>query len=73
MKASDLREFTMIELLNKRKEFSAELLNLRHQKVIRQIENPRRIREIKKTIAQVNTIMKERELGIKSGGGDRES
>ncbi|MEW6007570.1 MAG: 50S ribosomal protein L29 [bacterium] len=65
MKAADLREFANEELLNKRKELSLELLNLHHQKVIRQIENPRRIREIKRTIAQVNTIVKERELGIR--------
>ncbi|MEW6482330.1 MAG: 50S ribosomal protein L29 [bacterium] len=71
MKAADLREFTNEELLNKRKELCLELLNLRHQKVIRQIENPRRIREIKRTIAQVNTIVKERELGINQKSEER--
>ncbi|MEW6680086.1 MAG: 50S ribosomal protein L29 [bacterium] len=71
MKAADLREFANEELLNKRKELFLELLNLRHQKVIRQIENPRRIREIKRTIAQVNTIVKERELGINQKSEDR--
>lgn len=65
MKASNLREFTNDELLNKRKELGMELLNLRHQKVISQIENPNRIPAIKKTIAQINTIIKERELGIR--------
>lgn len=65
MKASDLREFINDELLNKRKELSSELLNLSHQKVISHIENPKRIRAIKKTIAQINTVIKERELGIR--------
>lgn len=65
IKASDLREFTNDELLNKRKELGKELLNLRHQKVISRIENPHRIGEIKKTIAQINTIMRERELEIR--------
>ncbi len=64
MKALDLREFVNDELLNKKKELTAELLNLRHQKVIAQIENPNRLKGIKKTIAQINTIMKERELEI---------
>lgn len=62
---SDLREFTNDELFNKRKELGRELLNLRHQKVISRIENPNRIRAIKKTIAQINTIIRERELKIR--------
>lgn len=65
MKASDLREFINDELSNKRKELSSFLLNLRHQKVIGRIENPKRIRATKRTIAQINTIIKERELGIR--------
>lgn len=65
IKASNLREFANNELLNKRKELGTELLNLRHQKVISQIENPNRIGMIKKTIAQINTIVRERELEIR--------
>jgi len=65
MKASDLREFTNSELLDKKRGFAGELLNLRHQKIIGKIENPNRIREIKKTIARINTIIRERELQIR--------
>ncbi|HAW49357.1 TPA: 50S ribosomal protein L29 [bacterium] len=62
MKVSELKEFTEGELQEKRKIFANELITLRHQRIIRQIENPKRIREIKKTIARINTILREREL-----------
>jgi large subunit ribosomal protein L29 len=43
-------------------EFKSELFNLRFQLATGQLENPMRIREVKKDIARVKTILREREL-----------
>jgi large subunit ribosomal protein L29 len=43
-------------------EFKTELFNLRFQLATGQLENPMRIREVKKNIARVKTILREREL-----------
>ncbi|KRQ87291.1 50S ribosomal protein L29 [Caloramator mitchellensis] len=65
MKANELkvmRESTPDELLKRITELKAELFNLRFQHATGQLENPMRIREVKKTIAQLKTIMRENEL-----------
>lgn len=62
MKASELREFTSEELEHKLDEFKNELFNLRFQLATGQLENPMRIKEVKKNIARVKTILREREL-----------
>jgi large subunit ribosomal protein L29 len=62
MKASELREFTSEELGHKLDEFKNELFNLRFQLATGQLENPMRIKEVKKNIARVKTILREREL-----------
>jgi ribosomal protein L29 len=58
MKASELREMTQIELNAKLKELKEELFNLRFQHAINQLENPGRIKAVKKDIARVNTVMR---------------
>jgi large subunit ribosomal protein L29 len=65
MKTKELRGLTREELFEKKNELSKELLNLRHQKIIRGLENPKRIRQIRRTIAAINTLIREEELGIK--------
>ncbi|ACL68886.1 ribosomal protein L29 [Halothermothrix orenii H 168] len=65
MRADELRELTDAELQQKLREFKEELFNLRFQHATAQLENPMRIREVKRTIARIKTIMRERELGIK--------
>ncbi|WP_078810849.1 50S ribosomal protein L29 [Selenihalanaerobacter shriftii] len=64
MKAKELRELTSKELNHKLGGLKEELFNLRFQKATAQLDNPARIREVKKSIARVNTIMRERELEI---------
>ncbi len=64
MKADQLRELTDQELDQKLDELKSELFNLRFQNATMQLDNPSRIREVKKTIARVKTIMNERRLGI---------
>jgi len=66
MKASEIREKTQSELDKELKELKSELFKLRFQLATNQLENPMRIKEVKKSIARVKTVMRERELrGIK--------
>ena len=62
MKASEIREMTTEELESKLKDLKAELFNLRFQHAINQLENPMRLGAVKKDIARVKTIIREKEL-----------
>lgn len=62
MKAKELRELSNAELQDKVAEFKSELFNLRFQLATGQLENPMRIREVKRNIARAKTILREREL-----------
>ena len=62
MNAKEIREKTVAELnelLSKKKE---ELFNLRFQDAINQLENPMRISAVKKDIARVKTVLREKEI-----------
>lgn len=62
MKANELRKSSTNELKNKLRELKSELFNLRFQNAVNQLENPMRIRTVKKDIARIMTIIREREL-----------
>ena len=67
MKARELKELRTSnpqDLIKKLGDVKAELFNLRFQLATRQLENPMRIREVKKSIAQIKTIIREEELKI---------
>ena len=64
MKISQLRDLSVEELAQKLKDLKAELFNLRFQQATNQLDNPMRIVEVKKTIARVNTLLKEEELKV---------
>jgi large subunit ribosomal protein L29 len=64
MKISQLRDLSVEELTAKLKDLKAELFNLRFQQATNQLDNPMRIVEVKKTIARVNTLLKEEELKV---------
>ena len=59
MKASEIRELTPAELENKLQDLKKELFNLRFQHAINQLENPMRIKAVKKDIARILTVMHE--------------
>ncbi|MCR4398480.1 MAG: 50S ribosomal protein L29 [Firmicutes bacterium] len=63
MKAREIRELEQSELLKKLEGLKEELFNLRFQLATNQLENPMRIREVRRDIARIKTILKERELG----------
>lgn len=62
MKANDIRQMGSQELGEKLTELKAELFNLRFQLATGQLDNPMRIRTVRKDIARVNTVMREQEL-----------
>ena len=62
MKANKYREMTDQELSAKLSDHKTEFFNLRFQKATGQLNNPLSIREVKRDIARVKTILKEREL-----------
>ncbi|MDO9574596.1 MAG: 50S ribosomal protein L29 [Candidatus Contubernalis sp.] len=62
MKVKEIRDMSDTELQNKVKELKEELFNLRFQMATGQLENHMRIRDVKKGIAKVKTIIREREL-----------
>lgn len=63
MKANELRKLTTEELEKKIKESKEELFNLRMQKATGMLEKSSRIHELRKTVARINTILKERVEG----------
>ena len=63
MKASEIRTLNNEELLTKLNEAHEELFNLRFRLATRQLENHREIPRVKKRIARIETILRERELG----------
>ena len=62
MTANELRELPDDELRQQLSESKEELSNLRFQVVTGQLDNPRRIKEVKREIARVLTVMREREI-----------
>jgi large subunit ribosomal protein L29 len=60
MKPSEMRESTAEELAQKEQDLRRELFNLRFQQATGEIENPMRIRAIKKEIARMLTIITEK-------------
>ncbi|HMM30997.1 MAG TPA: 50S ribosomal protein L29 [Clostridia bacterium] len=62
MKVNELKKLTTQELAAKEKELKAELFNLRFQLAVGQLTNPQRIRECKKDVARVKTLLCERSL-----------
>ena len=62
MKANELRELTNVELEGKLGDLKEELFNLRFQHAINQLENPMRLKAVKKDIARVKTMIREKEL-----------
>lgn len=64
MKAKEIRQMSGNELDARLLESKTELFNLRFQLATGQLDNPLKIKSVRKDIARVKTILKERELGI---------
>ena len=67
--AHELDEMTNIDLEAKLREAKKELSNLRFQAATGQLESHGRLRTVKKDIARIYTVVRERELGIRTAPG----
>jgi large subunit ribosomal protein L29 len=63
MKKAIIKDLTKEELLQQREELKEELFNLNMQKSAKELDNPLRLRVIKRDIARINTLLREEELG----------
>lgn len=64
MKAKELKDKTVNELNQSLVDLKTELFNLRFQLATGELDNPKRISKVKKDIARVKTVLRERELNI---------
>ncbi len=62
MKAKEIREMTLDEMGRKLEELKKDLFNLRFQHATNQLENPIKIVDVKRDIARINTIIREKEI-----------
>jgi large subunit ribosomal protein L29 len=62
--AAEVRELTEEELVLRLREAKEELFNLRFQMATGQLDNNRRLRTVRRDIAKIYTVMRERELGL---------
>ena len=62
MKANDIRKLSTEEIKKKIAESKEELFNLRMKQATGSLENPGRIKELRKTVARLKTILREREI-----------
>ena len=67
MSNKDIRELTNEEIQTKIEEYKKELFNLRFSQATGNLEKPSRIRELRKLVARMKTILRERELEVKVG------
>ncbi|GAB2969216.1 50S ribosomal protein L29 [Nocardioides montaniterrae] len=71
--AHELDEFNDVDLEAKLREAKEELFNLRFQAATGQLESHSRLRTVKKDIARIYTVVRERELGIRTAPGQEEN
>jgi len=64
MKGKEVRQLSGLELSSRLTELKSELFNLRFQLATGQLDNPLKVKSVRKDIARVKTIIRERELGI---------
>jgi len=65
VKAKELRDMTVEELQKKMNDTKDELFRLRFQLATGQLDNAMRIKEVRRSIARVKTVIREREIAIK--------
>lgn len=62
MKVSEIRDLTDVELVRKESDLKNELFNLRFRMATGQLDNPMTLKTVKKDIARVKSVIREREL-----------
>jgi len=69
MKASELREMSLEEVKSTLEDLEEEAFNLRFQHVSGQLISPIRLRQVRRDVARVRTVLREHELGMKTLAG----
>jgi large subunit ribosomal protein L29 len=64
MRANEIKDLTTADIEQKVKSLKEELFNLRFQLATGQLENTARIREVRKAIARMKTVIREREISV---------
>ena len=72
VKAHELDDLTDVDLESRLREAKEELFNLRFQAATGQLESHGRLRTVKKDIARIYTVVRERELGIRTAPGTKD-
>ena len=67
MKPHDMREMTLEELQQHHDTLVGELVNLKIKLSVKQLDNPLRVREVKKELARAKTVLRDKSLGAKPG------
>ncbi|KRM54209.1 MULTISPECIES: 50S ribosomal protein L29 [Lacticaseibacillus] len=62
MKAKEITALSAAEMLDKEKQYKEELFNLRFQQATGQLENTARLKQVKKNIARIKTVLRQQEL-----------
>ena len=66
MKIREMRELTRAELEQRRRELHDEQFNLKMRRSLKELDNPLRLRVIKREIARINTVLVEDEQGVRA-------
>ena len=69
MKVAEIRELTVDDLRAREKELDDQLFRLRIQKSMGQLEAPAKVREVRKDLARIKTILKEKQAGSQQQAG----
>ena len=72
MKKNELNDMTVSELEVKLKDNLDSLQNFRFQKALQQLEDPSQISNIKREVAQLNTVLREYDLGLRNESDKKE-
>jgi len=65
MRTKEMRELTREELERRRRDLTEERFNLRMRKSFKDLENPLRLRQLRREIARINTVLQEDVLGVR--------
>lgn len=65
MKKQDLNKLSLEELKAKLKDNNDSIMNMKFQKALQQLEHPKQITKVRREIAQIKTVLREFDLGIR--------
>jgi large subunit ribosomal protein L29 len=65
MRTKEMRELTREELEQKRRDLTEERFNLRMRKSLKELDNPLRLRHLRREIARINTVLREDERDVR--------